>query len=31
VLNLERAAAELKAGQTKKPKSSRAKHVDEML
>jgi hypothetical protein len=30
-LNLERAAAELKASQTKKPKSSRAKRDDEML
>jgi hypothetical protein len=30
-LNLERAAAELKAGQTTKPKTSRAKRADEML
>ena len=30
-LNLERAAAETKAGQTTKPKSSRAKSDDEML
>jgi hypothetical protein len=30
-LNLERAAAELKAGQTKKPKTSRDKHEDEMI
>jgi hypothetical protein len=28
---LERAAAEVKAGQTKKPKTSRAKQADEML
>jgi hypothetical protein len=31
VLNLERAAAELKSGQTKKPKSSRAKQADELI
>jgi len=31
MVNLERAAAELKAVQTKKPKTSRAKHADEML
>ena len=30
-LNLERAAAELKTGQTKKPKTTRAKRDDEML
>ncbi len=30
-LNLERAAAEAKLAQTKKPKTSRAKHADEML
>ncbi|MGO9245231.1 MAG: class I SAM-dependent DNA methyltransferase [Verrucomicrobiia bacterium] len=30
-LNLERAAAELKAGQTKKPKTTRAKQADELI
>jgi hypothetical protein len=30
-LNLERAAAEVKAGQTRKPKTTRAKQPDEML
>ncbi|HTS19029.1 MAG TPA: hypothetical protein VMP11_15755 [Verrucomicrobiae bacterium] len=30
-LNLERAAAELKSGQTKKPKTSRAKQGDELI
>ena len=30
-LNLERASEEAKAGQTKKPKTSRAKRDDEML
>jgi hypothetical protein len=30
-LNLERAAAEVKAGQTKKPKMSRAKQADELI
>jgi hypothetical protein len=30
-VNPKRAAAELKAGQTNKPKSSRAKREDEMI
>jgi hypothetical protein len=31
VVNLERAAAEFKAGQTKKPKTSRTKQADELI